>query len=150
MNSHKKLSGGYMVRLYMPMLAATNGTLSTTALTRPISITIRSWRPTVLSSQVATEDRTCVCSSTATASRIPMKNTTALMSMRVSARAKVRRCLRRSSSWRCTMSPTAHSRPKPNITPMKGGRWVTVLKIGTITRMPKPRKNISRLSKTLV
>ena len=35
MNSHKKLSAGVLLRSYMPMLAATSGTLSTTALTRP-------------------------------------------------------------------------------------------------------------------
>ena len=46
MYSHKKLSGGYWVKLYMPIEAATSGTLSTTALTSPISVTMTSSRPT--------------------------------------------------------------------------------------------------------
>ena len=40
MKVQRKLSGGYWSRLYMPMDAATSGTLSITALTRPSSSTM--------------------------------------------------------------------------------------------------------------
>ena len=33
---------------------------------------------------------------------------------------------------------------------MKGGRWVTVLKAGTATRMPIPRKNMRLRSNSVV
>ena len=67
-----------------------------------------------------------------------MKNTTELMSIRVSARANVRRCLRNSSVLRCTRSPTSQTMPSPNRMPRKGGRPVSVLKSGTATSMPNP------------
>ena len=74
-NSQIKLSAGYFSRLYIPIEAATKGTLSTTALTSPINKTIKSSRPTVSSSHAAREDKTCVCSRIETARSIPIKKT---------------------------------------------------------------------------
>ena len=150
MNSHKKLSGGYWLRLYMPMDAATKGTLSTTALTKPMSMTMTSKRPTVSSNHWAMLDSTWVCSRVATASKIPMKKVIDPMSMRESARTRVRCSLSSSAFSRCTKSPTNHSKPKPSKMPKYGGKCVQVLNTGTATNTPRPRKNIKLRSNAVV
>ena len=47
----------------------------------------------------------------------------------------------------CNTSPTIHNKPKPTSTPIKGGKWVIVLKAGTATNTPRPKKNMRLRSK---
>ena len=72
------------------------------------------------------------------------------MSMRDSARVRVRCCLSSSSFLRCNKSPTSQSSPKPSKIPIKGGNPVKVLKTGTATSVPKPMKNMVLRSRALV
>ena len=136
---------------YMPMEAATSGTLSTTALARPMRLTMIASLPTVLVSQPARLLRMWVCSRVATASRMPMKKTMQLKSMRLRALTRLRCSLNSSSSLlRWSSSPTSQRMPRPKRMPMNGGRWVTLLKIGTEMRVPMPMQNMKFCSNGVV
>jgi len=76
MNSHILESNGKSAKGYIFIVAATIGTLSITAESKPIDKAIKSWLPMVLSIQAAKSANTPVPCKLAIPNNIPKKNKT--------------------------------------------------------------------------
>ena len=127
---------------YMPIAAATRGTLSTIEDSNPSTIEIRYVLCTSLSSQPATDPRIPVDCSTATAMSIPRKKRIDGMSMREMTWGT--RCSSAFSSilWLYMISVKIHNKLSTKRIPIKGGRCVMDLNMGTKMSPPTPRKKI--------
>mmetsp|Transcript_13421 Transcript_13421/g.45372 ORF Transcript_13421/g.45372 Transcript_13421/m.45372 type:complete len:397 (+) Transcript_13421:81-1271(+) len=129
MSCQSSESGGYVERSYMPMDAATRGTLSTTADANPITVATSCWEGRLESRKVATFPSTPAESSAPMARRIPRKKSTPEVSILL--RAVGTRSESRSSSPAWMASVRAQRTPRAESMPRYGGRPVRALKRGT-------------------
>mmetsp|Transcript_2130 Transcript_2130/g.7577 ORF Transcript_2130/g.7577 Transcript_2130/m.7577 type:complete len:399 (-) Transcript_2130:514-1710(-) len=138
MSCHSSSSCGKLVMSYMPIVAATSGTLSMTADARPMSAAISSWLGTWSLSHMASSFRIPDESSAAMDMRMPRKKKMPWVSIFV--RALGTRSSSRSGLPWCSASVSSQMLPRPNSMPRYGGKPVVALKTGTKIRLARPTK----------
>src|SRR5690606_21190140 len=122
-----------MASVYIPMVAATSGTLSINAEATPKNMMTKSWLGIIWSRYLARSSKTPNDSNDATDTHIPRKN--CMMDISILEGAWwaeyicLRSCVKFSSGW--IYADASQTTPNESIMPTYGGRCVIVLKMGT-------------------
>mmetsp|Transcript_8086 Transcript_8086/g.16879 ORF Transcript_8086/g.16879 Transcript_8086/m.16879 type:complete len:408 (-) Transcript_8086:944-2167(-) len=149
MSCQRRSSVPYSARSYMPMVAATRGTLSIRALATPITVAIISWPGRFSLRKTARDFSIPDLSSAPMDMSMPRKKSIPLVSSRSNAAGTFMPSLSFSPMWMASVS--VHMAPSPVSMARYGGRPVSSEKTGTARRqaMPAPKTSLPRGARVL-